>query len=82
MVFEDDEGNLWVEVATNGETNATSTFDVFDQQGRYMGPVRFPFQPKSYPRPIVRQGMLYAVTLNDLDVAFVVRAEIAKGGKK
>lgn len=75
--FLDDEGNVWVEPMT---TDAETGFirDIFDADGRYLGAVRLPFALASFPVPIVRDGMLYGVTRDDLDVAYIVSGRIVK----
>ena len=79
--FIDDEGNLWVEqqVAASDSDNAGRIFDLFDPEGRYLGTLRLPFSLAwSRPEPIVRDGILYGVTRDELGVQYVVRARIAK----
>jgi hypothetical protein len=53
-------------------------FDVFDPGGRYLGAVRLPFTHNSVP--IFRNNALYAVTVDELEVPYVVRARIVKPG--
>src|SRR5690606_34743346 len=67
--FEDDERNLWVELEPEGKavTDTTCTFDVFDPEGRYLGPVRIPFPLRRSPEPVVRAGFLYGVVFGELD---------------
>lgn len=74
--FFDDEGNLWVERVTTAE-DASKLFDVFDPVGRYLGEVRLPFR-MSQENPIVRGTTMWAVTSDELDVPYVVRARIIK----
>lgn len=79
--FIDDEGNLWVEqqVAASDSDNAGRIFDLFDPEGRYLGTLRLPFSLTwSRPEPIVREGILYGVTRDEVGVQYVVRARIAK----
>jgi hypothetical protein len=71
----DDEGNLWVQMVAEGDLEGR-LFDVFDPQGRYLGEVILPFPVDFYPAPIIRNGYLYAVTEDELEVPFVVRALI------
>lgn len=77
--FEDDERNLWVELQPEAVTDTTRTFDVFDPDGRYLGLVRVPFVLRGHPAPIVRDGFLYGVTLDELDVPYIVKARIVRG---
>ena len=79
--FIDDAGNLWVEqqVAASDSDNAGRLFDLFDPEGRYLGTLRLPFSLAwSRPEPIVREGILYGVTSDEVGVQYVVRARIAK----
>ena len=81
--FIDDEGNLWVErsVAATEEDDAGRLFDIFKAEGRYLGTLRLPFSLAwSIPEPIVRGGVLYGVTSDEVGVAYVVRARIVKLG--
>lgn len=71
----DDEGNIWVLPRTR---EGLSVLEVFDQQGRYLGLVRFPVPLSPYPPPIFRNGMIYGVTLDELDVPYLFRARIDK----
>lgn len=79
--FIDDEGNLWVEqqVAASDADNAGRLFDLFDAEGRYLGVLRLPFSLAwSRPEPVVREGVLYGVTSDEVGVPYVVRARIVK----
>lgn len=71
-----DSGHLWVQLVADGDDNGRR-YDVFDPQGRYLGEVRTPFPVRFYPRPIIRDGFLYAVTEDELEVPYVVRAIVA-----
>ena len=76
--FCDDEGNLWVRrIETSPEAEAR-LFDLFNAEGRFLGEVRFPFPLQSNPEPIVRDGMLYGITTDDLGAELIVRARIEK----
>lgn len=74
----DDAGNLWV-IAT-GESDAPQVWDVFDPEGRYLGAVTTDLRFGLYPRPVFRDGFLYAVTTDELEVPYVVRARIGRRG--
>ena len=79
--FVDDEGNLWVErqVPAADEDDVGRLFDLFDGQGRYLGMLRLPFDLRnSVPAPIVREGVLYGVTSDEIGVLFVVRGRVVK----
>lgn len=75
--FQDDERNLWVE-RTTARPNAGRLFDVFDAEGRYLGEVDLPFPLSLEPEPILRNGVLYGVTRDDLEVPYILRARIIK----
>ncbi|HEX7052241.1 MAG TPA: 6-bladed beta-propeller [Longimicrobiales bacterium] len=75
--FFDDEDDIWVERVTSSDMRGR-VFDVFDPVGRYLGAVRLPFALTTSPPPVVRDGVLYGVTRDELDVAYVVRARIVK----
>jgi len=72
-----DDGDLWVGLATPPDSTG-SRFDVFDPAGRYLGTVRVPFPLSSSPAPILRNDVLYGVTLDEMDVPFIVKARIVR----
>lgn len=74
--FLDDEGDIWVERVTEPGSDGSS-FDVFDPRGRFLGNVRTPFA-LSGPEPIIRDGTLWGVTRDALEVPYIVRARIEK----
>ena len=79
--FVDDESNLWVERAVPfaEEADTGRRFDIFDAEGRYLGTLALPFALAwSIPEPIVRDGVLYGVTHDEVGVEYVVRARIEK----
>ncbi|HSG08199.1 MAG TPA: hypothetical protein VLA36_07570 [Longimicrobiales bacterium] len=55
-------------------------FDVFDADGRFLGPVRVPATLAVEPEPVVRGGYVWAVTRDELDVASVVRFRLVVPG--
>jgi sugar lactone lactonase YvrE len=75
--FLDDEGNIWVlpitSIAEQGRL-----LEVFDPEGRYLGQVELAFPLATFPRPVFRDGFLYAVTEDELEVPYIVRARIEK----
>ncbi len=73
----DDAGYLWVQMIAENEKEAR-LFDVFDPAGRYLGEVLAPFPVDFNPAPIFRDGYMYAVTEDELEVPFMVRARIAR----
>lgn len=76
-LFVDDEGNVWVFPVTERDEEGR-VLDVFDPEGRWLGRVRLPFPLSDGPVPLVRDGVLYGVTENELEVPFVVRARVEK----
>ncbi|HEX7051929.1 MAG TPA: 6-bladed beta-propeller [Longimicrobiales bacterium] len=80
-LFFQEERNLWVERQPDGAPDGTRPFDVFDREGRYLGVVRVPFALSGLPGPdpIARDGFLYGVTLDSLDVQYIVKARIVRG---
>lgn len=73
----DDSGHLWVRLVSETDTE-NRLFDVFDPEGRYLGQVVSPFPIAFYPPPIIRNGRIYAVTRDELEVPFVVSAVVEK----
>jgi hypothetical protein len=73
-----DDGYLWVQLTTRDRKDRGRVFDVLDPAGRYLGRVRLPFQLSEYPTPLFRNGMIYGVTQNELEVPFVVRARVRR----
>ena len=70
-IFMDDEGRLWVQRAVPADT--PPFFDIFSDDGDYLGSIRFTFTPAPY-RPLwVQHGSIYAVIEDELDVPYVVR---------
>jgi hypothetical protein len=66
-----------VEVTTSREESG-HVFDVFDGGGRYLGPVHFPFSLSASPAPILRDGVLWGISRDELDVISIVRARVLK----
>ena len=73
----DDAGYLWVQMVAAPEMEGR-LFDVFDPEGRYLGEVQAPYPVELYPAPIFRDGYMYAITEDELEVPFVVRARIER----
>lgn len=74
--FVDGTGHVWVERVGAREDDG-SLFDVFDADGRYVIAATLPFRLRTSPWPIVRDGVLYGVTEDDLEAQYLVRARIA-----
>jgi hypothetical protein len=75
-MFVADDGHLWVAVTTRHRADEGRVFDIFDPDGRYLGPLYLPFPLSSYPTPVIRDGWILGVTEDELEVPFVVRARI------
>lgn len=74
-----DDGGFWVRPARPaGEAGAA--FDVFDAEGRFGGRLLLPGGLDAFPPPVIRRGAVYGVARDSLDVPYVVRARIIKGG--
>jgi hypothetical protein len=76
--FSDDVGRMWVSPVTD-EEDTGRIWDVFDPDGRYLGQITLPFTLVRYPIPLFRDGMIYGVTEDDLEVPYVVRARVERG---
>jgi sugar lactone lactonase YvrE len=76
--FVDDEEHLWVILVTPDGDLEDRLLDVFDPVGRYLGQVQLAFAISRFPRPVFRDGMLFSVTHDDLEVPYVVRARIER----
>jgi hypothetical protein len=77
--FWDDEENVWVIPVTERERQQRVAH-VFDPAGRFLGEVSFPFRLSGQPYPVFRDGFMYAVTTDEMEVPYVVRARLEKGG--
>lgn len=53
-----------------------SSFDVFAPDGRYLGHVRIPETFSRTPEPIIRGDTVWAVNLDQMDVATIVRYQV------
>ena len=71
-LFVDDEDRLWVERTVPAD--APPFFDLFSQDGDYLGSVRLAFQP-GY-RLWVQQGNIYTWVVDEVGVQYVVRAPL------
>ncbi|MCY3546860.1 MAG: 6-bladed beta-propeller [Gemmatimonadetes bacterium] len=75
-MFMDDEGRLWVKRAVPAD--APPFFDLFSDDGDYLGSIRLGFAPAPY-RPLwVQHGNIYAVIEDELDVPYVVRGAVGR----
>jgi len=76
--FFDEESHIWVELAAADDDELSPMVDVFDQEGRFLGSLRLPFVRSTMVPPIFRDGRVYTVIHDDLDVQYVVRARIER----
>lgn len=56
-----------------------AVFDVFEPDGRYLGPVYAPDSFSTNPQPVIRGARVWAVARDHLDVEYVVRYRIEVG---
>ncbi len=72
-LFVDDQGRLWVQRTT--PEDAADFYDLFSQDGGYLGSVRLAFEAAG---PIwVRHGSIYSWVVDEFEVPYVVRASIS-----
>jgi hypothetical protein len=67
---------LWVRRTTPAGGN--TTFDVWDIQGRHVGTAVAPFRVNVYLPVVIRGNSLYAISVDEDGVQFMVRARIAQ----
>jgi hypothetical protein len=73
-----DDGTIWVSPVVGSAEERSRYLDAFDAEGRYLGRVALPFTLSAYPPPLFRNGMVYAVTRDELEVPYVVAARVVK----
>jgi hypothetical protein len=71
----DDRNFVWVILPPESDTAGTG-FDVFDDHGRYLGEVTTSDRIDTMVSVVIRGTNMYYVTKDQLDVAYVVRADI------
>lgn len=69
------DGHLWV-LTTAARGDTLRSYDVFDPDGRYLGPVTTPQRIR--PSPHIQGDNVYGYVTDELDVPFVVRWRIEK----
>lgn len=74
-MFLDDEGRLWVERAS--PSDVPPFYDLFSQDGDYLGSVRLAFEPRGSSKVSVQHGNIYTWVVDELDTPFVVRAPVS-----
>jgi hypothetical protein len=75
----DESGAIWIEPYV--EQAQGQVFDVFDAEGRYLGRATTTFTVATWPRPVFRNGSLYALTYDENGAPFIVRARIERPGQ-
>ena len=73
----DEMDHIWVATTPEGR-EAGWVYDIFTPEGRYLGPIELPFQLRQSPPPVFRDGTMYAVTTDALDVQQLVVATIRR----
>ena len=73
--FVDDENRLWAKRTTPGE--ALPFYDLFSEDGDYLGSVRLGFPPAPGSRVWVQHGNIYTWVVDEFDVQYVVRAPLS-----
>jgi hypothetical protein len=74
----DDEGNVWLAVPSSPQS---TVFAVLDSTGRYLGQLRIDGVAREpYVSPVVRNGRLYFIGRDDLDVQRVYVHRIEQSG--
>lgn len=68
-------GWVWVET----EKGATRAWEVFDGRGHYVGRVASPVPIEKKPIPVFGADLVTGVTLDELDVPYVVQLRIVRG---
>lgn len=71
----DDRDHVWVRIA-NPERQGGTRLDVFEPEGYYLGQVSTDLEVQALPRPVIRDGMLWARISDELDVSYVVGMRI------
>jgi hypothetical protein len=72
-MFLSDEGRLWVRTPS---TDGSRTYDVYQDDGQYVGTAVTTLPVLEYVPPTVRGDRIWAVVTDELDVPFVVRARL------
>ena len=73
-MFVDDEGRLWVQRLT--PEDAPAFYDLYNENGDYLGSVRFAFTPAFSLYFWVQHGSIYTWVVDEMDVQYVVRAPV------
>ena len=73
-LFVDDEGRLWVKRVTPDD--APAFYDLFSEDGDYLGSVRLAFK-SARGRFWIQHGNIYTWVTDEMDVPFIVRAPVS-----
>lgn len=76
-VFVDDERFLWVDISTADRRTA---FDIFDERGAFLGRLSTGIRRSPYVKPRFRNGRVYLVGVDELDVPFLHVYRIDRSG--
>jgi hypothetical protein len=71
----DPDGRLWVLRRAAGDN---WQFDVFGEDGAFLGEVALPMEPSLLPPPLIKKDAILLVTRDSLDVPYIVRLRIVK----
>ncbi|MEX2285252.1 MAG: 6-bladed beta-propeller [Gemmatimonadota bacterium] len=71
----DPDGRLWVLRRGVGDN---WQFDVFGEDGAFLGEVALPVEPTLLPPPLIKKDAILLVTRDSLDVSYIVRLRIVK----
>lgn len=71
----DDKGGVWM---WHDSDSVSTTYEVFDPDGRYLGEVHVPFPIQRFFNPLIRGDEFFAVTRDEFDVSYLVRGKIER----
>jgi hypothetical protein len=77
--FPDDEGHLWV--VPSYPEREKPPFDVFGPDGRYLGQLRAPVPVLPVPSPVIRRGIMAAISRDANGVESVILFRISRPGQ-
>lgn len=72
------DGWTWVS-RVSVDRGPVDVFDVFDERGRYLGPVSSPVPIELRAKPVFGSGTVLAVTEDALGVQYIVRLQVRQG---
>jgi hypothetical protein len=79
-VYSGADGWVWVSRVSR-DRGPIDILDVFDERGRYLGPIRSPVPIEPGIDPLFGNGTVLAVTENELGVQYVVRLRVVEGAR-